>query len=49
MGKRPRIDLYCEDSGHEQFARALLGGIARDLGIRLVIKTASGRGGTGGL
>ncbi|HZF11963.1 MAG TPA: hypothetical protein VFE33_24525 [Thermoanaerobaculia bacterium] len=47
MGDRPRIDLYCEDSGHEQFARALLSRIARELGVRLIVQTASGRGGHG--
>src|SRR5947208_11285430 len=47
MGERPRIDLYCEDSGHEQFARALLTRIAQELGVRLTIQTASGRGGHG--
>ncbi len=47
MGNRPRIDLYCEDSGHEQFARALLGRLARDLKISPIVKTVSGRGGHG--
>jgi hypothetical protein len=47
MADRPSIVLYCEDSGHEQFARALLGRIARDLGTRVDVSTASGRGGHG--
>ncbi|HTG33941.1 MAG TPA: hypothetical protein VLB76_13510 [Thermoanaerobaculia bacterium] len=47
MASRPSIVIYCEDSGHEQFARALLGRIATDLGVRVDIRTASGRGGHG--
>lgn len=47
MDKRPRISLYCEDDGHEQFARALLNRLARELGLRLDIRTASGKGGHG--
>ena len=47
MVDRPRIALYCEDSGHEQFARALLNRLARDLSLRLDIRTAIGRGGHG--
>jgi hypothetical protein len=47
MANRPRIDLYCEDSGHEQFARALLNRLARERGLRININTVSGRGGHG--
>ncbi|HYH44977.1 MAG TPA: hypothetical protein VEG34_04780, partial [Thermoanaerobaculia bacterium] len=47
MGDRPRIDLYCEDDGHEQVARALLGRSARELGLPLSVRTVSGRGGHG--
>jgi hypothetical protein len=47
MVERPRINLYCEDSGHEQFARALLNRLARELSLRLDIRTSSGRGGHG--
>lgn len=47
MVERPRIDLYCEDSGHEQFARALLKRLASELGLRPSINTVSGRGGHG--
>jgi hypothetical protein len=47
MIDRPRIDLYCEDSGHEQFARALLKRLSGELGLRTNINTANGRGGHG--
>ena len=47
MADRPRIDLYCEDRGHELFARALLERLAREAGIRLSLRTVSGRGGHG--
>ena len=47
MPERPRIDLYCEDSGHEQFARALVGRLASEIGIRPTLQTVSGRGGHG--
>jgi hypothetical protein len=47
MADRPRVDLYCEDRGHEQFARALLERFGRELGQRPDIRTASGRGGHG--
>jgi hypothetical protein len=47
MADRPSIVLYCEDSGHEQFARALLSRVANELGLRVDIRTASGRGGHG--
>lgn len=47
MPKQPSVVLYCEDSGHEQFARALLGRLAGELGLHMDIRTASGRGGHG--
>jgi len=47
MADRPSIILYCEDSGHEQFARALLSRIASDLGIRVDLRTRNARGGHG--
>lgn len=47
MADRPRIDLYCEDSGHEQFSRALLKRLAGEIGLRPSISTISGRGGHG--
>jgi len=39
------VDLFCEDSGHEIFTRALLTRIAADLGIPLRITPRSARGG----
>jgi hypothetical protein len=45
MGRSPQIALYCEDSGHEQFARALLNRLARAVDLRADIRTLSGRGG----
>jgi len=48
MGAEPRIDLYCEDSGHEQFTRALISRLAREqLGGVPIVETVSGRGGHG--
>ncbi|MFL6197206.1 MAG: hypothetical protein ACJ75H_23670 [Thermoanaerobaculia bacterium] len=47
MADRPSVVLYCEDSGHEQFARAVLARISIELGLRTDVRTASGRGGHG--
>ncbi|HWN43205.1 MAG TPA: hypothetical protein VNW71_13350 [Thermoanaerobaculia bacterium] len=47
MPERPRIDLYCEDYGHEQFARALVGRLAREIGLHPIIRAISSRGGLG--
>lgn len=47
MAERPWVDLYCEDSGHEQFTRALLKRLAGELDLKLSINTVSGRGGHG--
>lgn len=47
MVDRPQIDLYCEDRGHEQFVRALLGRLAQEFGFRLNLRAVSGRGGHG--
>lgn len=47
MADQPSIVLYCEDSGHEQFARALLARVANELGLRPVISTSRARGGHG--
>ncbi len=43
----PRVDLYCEDLGHELFVRALLRRLAREEGIRISLRTRNGRGGHG--
>lgn len=47
MGDLLRVDLYCEDDGHEQFARALVGRLARQVGLGIGVETVSGRGGHG--
>jgi hypothetical protein len=47
MGSLPRVDLYCEDQGHEQFALAVLRRLTRELRIRVDPKVQSGRGGHG--
>jgi hypothetical protein len=47
MPDRPRIDIYCEDRGHEQFARALLERLAHEKAVNPIIRTVSGRGGHG--
>lgn len=41
------VHLYCEDRGHEEFARALLGRLAREVGVSVQVETKSGRGGYG--
>lgn len=40
-----RVDLYCEDGGHEQFARALIMRLAAEEGLRAVLRVRAGRGG----
>jgi len=47
MIDRPRVDLFCEDRGHEQFARALIERIADKLDQKPSIRTRNGRGGHG--
>ena len=42
---RMRVDLFCEDSAHEQLASVLVKRLARELGILLDLSTVSGRGG----
>lgn len=41
------VNLYCEDSGHELFARALLSRLAAELGMRVAVQAMSSRGGHG--
>ncbi len=45
MAERPRIDLFCEDRGHELFVRALVGRLAGEEGLRAILRVANGRGG----
>lgn len=45
MAERPRIDLFCEDRGHEQFVRALVHRLAEEAGIRPALRALSTRGG----
>ena len=45
MGRRPRVDVFCEDSGHEQFARALIARLGREEGAKPVVRDVSARGG----
>lgn len=47
MARPLRVDLYCEDLGHELFVRALLLRLAREERRRISILTRSGRGGHG--
>lgn len=47
MPERPRVDIYCEDRGHEQFARALLERLSHEMALNPIIRTVSGRGGHG--
>jgi hypothetical protein len=44
-----RVELFCEDGGHELFARSLLSRIGREQGMELRIETRSARGGHGRL
>ncbi|TVQ95486.1 MAG: hypothetical protein EA398_17655 [Deltaproteobacteria bacterium] len=48
MSRRPEIDLFCEDGGHELFARALVERLVADEGTRRpIIQPRSTRGGLG--
>lgn len=47
MVDRPHVHLFCEDSGHEQFARSLLKRLADERGMRPSINPVSARGGHG--
>ncbi|HVT16423.1 MAG TPA: hypothetical protein VHQ90_09635 [Thermoanaerobaculia bacterium] len=47
MDERLRIDVFCEDTGHEQFTGSLLRRIARDLQLQLDVQTRNSRGGHG--
>lgn len=47
MAEAFRVDLYCEDRGHEQFVRALIQRLAREERLPVAAHTASGRGGHG--
>jgi len=47
MGRRIVVDLFCEDSGHESFARALLKRLEAEVGIVLKVRARSARGGHG--
>lgn len=47
MASRVRVDLFCEDLGHEQFCRALISRLARQEGVGLSLSVQSGRGGAG--
>ncbi len=41
------IDLFCEDRGHEQFARALIGRLAQEARVPITLQVRSARGGHG--
>lgn len=47
MADRLRVDLYCEDPGHEQLTRALLSRLAREEGVSLLLQTRNALGGHG--
>jgi hypothetical protein len=44
---KPRIDLFCEDSGHEQFVVALVNKIAGGIAVDVDVRPISARGGHG--
>lgn len=43
----PLVDLFCEDSGHELFARSLIARLGRENGLTLQVETRSAIGGHG--
>lgn len=46
--RRLVVDLFCEDRGHEQFARAIIRRLAEELGLRSpAIRARAARGGHG--
>lgn len=47
MAEPPRIHLYCEDDGHDQFVRSLVQRLALEIGVEPSLATVSGRGGHG--
>lgn len=47
MADVKRIDLFCEDSGHEQFTRALIIRLADEAGVRIQVRPQRTRGGHG--
>lgn len=47
MADMPRISLFCEDNGHELFARALVKKIVKKAGTRADLQVVSARGGHG--
>jgi len=47
MADRKRVDVFCEDTGHEEFVRAALERLATEAGIRLDIRIRSASGGHG--
>ena len=47
MAERLRVDLFCEDYGHESFSRTMVTRLAREEGKEVNIIVRSGRGGEG--
>ena len=47
MARRLRCDLFCEDSGHEQFVGALVRRLAREEECEVILTSQSTRGGHG--
>jgi hypothetical protein len=47
MAERPRVALFCEDPGHEQFVRALVDRLAGEVDLRPLLESVSARGGHG--
>lgn len=48
MGRRPVVDLFCEDAGHEGFARALLRRLANETNLPApTVNVRAARGGHG--
>jgi hypothetical protein len=45
MARMIRVDLYCEDRGHEDFVRALLLRLGREEAVELALQVRAGRGG----
>lgn len=47
MARRRRVQLFCEDQGHEQVGTALLRRFAREAGVPLTVEAPCARGGRG--
>jgi hypothetical protein len=47
MADGPRVALFCEDRGHEQFVRAIVDRLAGEVSLKPILQAPSARGGHG--